>query len=243
MRDHFADATRARDAVIAGRLEDVRAPLQRLAQSPDARGLPSDWLPWFDDLRSEAARGARAPSLAAAAASVSALGATCGECHRTTRGGPDQTLTPEYNSRGARGLREKMARHRFAADELWVGLTGPAHQNWSTGASALMNINVPGLVTHRGHPAADDRPPSGEGDLQGTAHPDMPPQDAAELTNGRSAKTGDAPDTIDLDPELRALRELGARADRATVPAEKEQLFAEVIARCGACHAELGIRP
>jgi hypothetical protein len=239
MLDHFADATAARDAVIAGRLQDVRAPLDRLAVAPAARNLPDDWVPWFDEMRKVAARGAGATTLTAAAESIAALGATCGECHRTTVGGPKTVLAPEYNSAGARGLQEKMARHRFAADELWIGLTGPAHEAWSTGASALMNINVPGLVTHRGYPATDDRPPSGEGNLQGEPDPAMPPQGRDEDAEHDGPPSG----TVDLDPELRALRTLGTRADRASVAADKQQVFGEVIARCGACHAKLGVRP
>jgi cytochrome c553 len=238
MQDHFADATAARDAVIAGRLQDVLAPLERLAHAPDARDLPDDWQPWFDDMRKAAVRGARATTLVSAADSIAALGATCGECHRTTRGGPKEALAPEYYARGERGLPEKMARHRFAADELWFGLTGPVHQAWSAGASALMNINVPGLVTHRGDPATDDRRPSGDGTLQGEPDPNMPDQERDEPEHA-SAK----PDTVNLDPALRELRALGQRADRATIVVDEQQVFAEVIAKCGTCHARLGVRP
>lgn len=238
MLDHFADATDARDAVIGGKLEDVRAPLGRLADAPDARDLPSDWLPWFGEMRSAAARGARATTLIAAAESVAALGGTCGECHRTTRGGPKSFADAAYEPGGAQGLKEKMARHAFAADELWVGLTGPTHQAWSTGAAALMNINVPSLVDHRGDPAVTDRPPSGEGELQGSPDPAMPPQQPIGQA-GAQPEAG----TVNLDPELRALRELGARADRASTGPEKQRVFAEVIARCGTCHERLGVRP
>jgi cytochrome c553 len=239
MLGHFADATSARDAVIAGRLPDVRAPLARLAAARPSGDLPNDWVPWFDEMRAVAARGTHAASLDAAAKSVAELGATCGECHRTTHGGPAETSSPEYDPKGARGLEEKMARHRFAADELWVGLTAPAHGAWSTGASALMNINVPSLVTHRGDPAAEDRPPSGEGELQGEPDPEMPKQNQGESAERARSAAG----TVDLDPELRALRELGKRADRASIGADKQQVFADVIVRCGACHAKLGIRP
>lgn len=238
MLDHFADATAARDAVIAGRVAEVEAPLARLAAARVAGDLPDDWGPWFDEMRTVAARGARATTLSSAAESVAELGATCGDCHRTTHGGPAETLAPEYDPKGARGLREKMARHRFAADELWIGLTAPAHEAWSAGASALMNINVPSLVTHRGYPAAQDRRPSGEGELQGEPDPEMPGQD-----EGEQAERAQSAGTVDLDPELRALRELGKRADRASIGADKQQVFAEVIARCGACHAKLDIRP
>jgi cytochrome c553 len=236
MLDHFADATSARDAVIAGRLADVRAPLQRLAAT-ETRDLPDDWAPWFDEMRAVAARGARATTLGAAADSVAELGATCGECHRTTHGGPVLAEPPSYDPQGQKGLQEKMARHRFAADELWFGLTGPEHRAWSSGASALMNINVPSLVSTRGVPAAEDRAPGGQGELQGKPDPRMPDQDKAEQAERAPAPAG----TVDLDPELRALRELGQRADQASIGVDKKQVFAEVIARCGACHDKLQV--
>jgi cytochrome c553 len=234
MRDHFTDATAARDAVIAGRLEDVRAPLRRLAQSNE-ENMPADWLAWTDEMRGAAERGAQARTLAEAADAVAALGTVCGECHRTTRGGPHAVPDSGYKPHGERELAEKMARHDYAANALWVGLTGPEHVEWSHGAAALLNINVPSLVTHRGDPATKDRPPSGEGTLQGKVDPDLPDQDAET----DAAKRADA---IDLDAALRALRELGAQADRATIARDKQAVFAQIIARCGSCHARASAR-
>lgn len=235
MRDHFTDATAARDAVIAGRLEEVRAPLRRLAQSHE-ENMPADWLAWTDEMRRAAERGAQAKTLVEAADAVAALGTVCGECHRTTRGGPHAAADSGYEPHGERELAEKMARHDYAANALWVGLTGPEHVEWSHGAAALLNINVPSLVTHRGDPAIKDRPPSGQGTLQGTVDPDLPDQDADEAHAAKRA------DTIDLDAALRELRELGAQADRATIARDKQAVFAQLIARCGSCHARANAR-
>jgi cytochrome c553 len=236
MLSHFADATAARDAVIAGRLEDVRAPLLRIADPSREVDMPSDWTPWLAEMRAAAERGARAQTLAEAAEAVSALGTTCGDCHRTTHGGPrGEPPGPDYEPGGKHGLAEKMARHSYAADALWMGITGPVHQEWSDGCRALMNINVPGLVTHRGDPATTDRPASGDGALQGTADPRLPPQDARA-----SAAQTPGSGSVDLDPELRALRELGTQADRATIARDKQTVFSQLIARCGTCHARVG---
>ena len=238
MLGHFADATAARDMLIAGRLEDVRAPLLRLANESQAGDLNSDWVSWTSDMRDAAERGARARTLADAAAAVAELGTTCGECHRTTHGGPRELApAPPYEAHGEQGVAEKMTRHRYAADALWIGMIGPLHQEWANGASALMNINVPGLVTHRGDPATSDRAASGEGELQGTPDPRLPEQDA-----DRPAGSPASPGVVDLDPELRALRELGVQADRATIARDKQAVFAQLIARCGACHARVGVK-
>jgi hypothetical protein len=221
--------------VIAGRLEAVRAPLERLSRRPHGDPMPADWRPWVDEMQAEAARGAAARTLAGAAASVAALGASCGECHRTTRGGPDWSGDEQgYDHHDEGGLQEKMRRHKWSAEELWLGLTGPVHQAWSRGAAGLMNINVPSLVDHRGTPVPEERAPSGEGTVQGDPHPELPDQSAAP----RTAATG----TIDLDAALRDLRELGKRADKAEIPRDKQLVYGEIISRCGHCHASLGIR-
>ncbi len=260
MRHHFADATAARDAVIAGRLEDTRPPLRALAAAAPERVLPDDWVPWMMDMAAVAREGAQARTLDEAAAAVAMLGASCGDCHRTTHGGPrDPASTKaDYQPEGRTGLAEKMARHRFAADALWLGLTGPQHQAWARGAAALMNINVPSLVTAQGRPVVQDRAASGEGTLQGEADPrlpeqeqaqqqqqaeqDQPPQGQAEPSaQADQPKAPSAAGTIDLDAALRALRELGKQADQAKIASEKQAVFGKVIARCGDCHAALGI--
>jgi hypothetical protein len=232
MRDHFADATAARDGVIAGHLEFVRAPLLRLANRKEGEDTPSDWLSWIADMQAAAKRGSEAASIAEAAGSVAALGANCGECHRTTRGGVRHAAeTGGYEPHGAKGLAEKMARHQYAADELWLGLTGPSHTDWTQGAAALMNIQVPALVDLHGDPATQDRTAGGEGELEGSA------------TYTEPAPLGpSAANAIDLDAALRELRELGQAADQAKNPSEKQEIFAKVIVRCGSCHAKLGIQ-
>src|SRR4029077_2367140 len=90
-----------------------------------------------------------------------------------------------YDPQGQKGLEEKMARHQFAADELWLGLTGPSHEDWVEGAGALMNIQGPALATVRGTPATRDRQPTGTGELQGAStytEPETPEADQASET-------------------------------------------------------------
>src|SRR5262245_47680236 len=63
MRHHFEHATAARDAVIAGRLADVHAPLLALANQETSADVPNDWLPWLDEMKSTASKGAAAATL------------------------------------------------------------------------------------------------------------------------------------------------------------------------------------
>jgi outer membrane protein OmpA-like peptidoglycan-associated protein len=236
MQSDFAYATAARDAVIEGRMNRVQAPLLALAKSQLGSDMPSDWLPWLRDMQATAQQGASATTLGDAATSVATLANACGECHRTTGGGQHRAadVARSYEPEDKKGLVEKMARHQFSADALWMGLVGPDHKAWAAGAAALMNISVPGLVDLQGTPATGDRRPSGVGSLQGTVDPRLPDQEAASAR----AKRGN----IDLDVALRQLRELGTRADQAKTAHDKTQVFAELITRCGNCHAALGIR-
>ena len=52
MWHHFRDASQALDAVIAGDLEAVRAPMQRLSAAQPAADTPADWAPWLEDMTS-----------------------------------------------------------------------------------------------------------------------------------------------------------------------------------------------
>lgn len=232
MQVHFAYVTAARDAVIAGKLERVRPALLALATTPRTSDVPADWLPWLSELDATARQGAEAQSLEAAARSIAKLASDCGECHRATHGGQGSALhvAQRYDPEDRRGLDEKMARHQFSADALWLGLTGPEHQAWTSGAAALMNIQVPGVVDTHGKPASGERRASGEGSLEGS--------DARVDGQVEAAAPGGS---VDLDRALAALRELGSQADRARMPPEKQQVFAQLITRCGACHASLGI--
>lgn len=236
---HFHDATEALDAVIGGNLEAVRVPMRRLAEREYGEEVPDDWMPWVAEMQAEARRGAESADLDTAAKSVAALGTTCGECHRATRGGAEFTGDEAgYRHLRNTGLNEKMARHLWSAKELWLGLTGPVHQAWSRGAAALMNVDVPALVDHRGVPATTDEPPTGEGKLAGESGK----SEAREVPSG-SAPSTTASGAVDLDAAFRDLRVLGERADTATIAKEKEQVFGEIVSRCAGCHAELGIEP
>lgn len=236
MQLDFAYATLARDAVIAGHVDQVQVPLLALANSQARPDIPNDWLQWLQDMQATARHGASSTTLDQAASSVATLANACGECHRTTGGGQHNAadIARNYDPEDKQGLAEKMARHQFSADALWLGLVGPDHKAWAAGAAALMNISVPSLVDVHGTPAAEDRRPSGVGSLQGARDPRLPAQDQPAPSTGRA--------NVDLDASLRQLRELGTRADQAKTANDKTLVFAELITKCGNCHAALGVR-
>lgn len=233
MHDEFFDSQAARRSVIAGDLAAVRPALERLANRQYADELPLDWMPWIEDLQATARKGMEARSLGEAAVAVAALGQSCADCHSATKGGPgEEPASTKYDAAGATGLEERMARHLWSAEELWLGLIGPRHTSWSRGAAALMNITIPKLVTLKGAPATSDQRPTGEGRLADETSPAEPSHAGAVLT----------PEGANLDPALEELRALGQRADKAAIGLERQQIYAETIERCGTCHAHLGLK-
>jgi len=246
MWHHFWDASDAREAVINGDLDGAKRALGRLGSSARSAEIDESWGEWVEEVQGVAQQGAAAGTLEQAARAIAAVGSTCAECHRATGGGPTfGQERPAYEHRGKTGLAERMARHVYSEEELWLGMSGPVHPAWSRGAAALMNIEVPKLVTHKGESVNDDRAPTGDGEL---AAGEGEPQPAAEAAEGSGA-AGEAgaaaiePERVDLDVSLRELRELGKQADTTSVPKQQQALYAEVLSRCGNCHAHLGIKP
>ncbi len=144
MWHHFWDVAVARDAVIEGDIELARITLLRLARDTPEDSLPIDWERWVGDMRQEAQKAERAKGLRDMAGVLTAVSAQCAECHRTTRGGPAIKVDSiDYGQHRQRGLEGVMARHAWAADELWVGMTVPNYSSWIAGARALGEFPLP----------------------------------------------------------------------------------------------------
>ena len=134
MRDHASLAGAAQASVIAGDLAGAQAAGHRLAAlSPDT--TPERLEPGLPKLVLAARALADAPSLAAAGDAVGALGATCGSCHAATGGGPRADRDAVPSARFSEPA--EMARHRWAADWLWLGLIAPSDAAWARGVDAL----------------------------------------------------------------------------------------------------------
>jgi hypothetical protein len=137
MSQHFLITISARDSVIEGNLEALRQPLRALGAYQYPAVLPESWS-WSLARLQEAARvTAEASSLDAAAKGVATMGSVCGDCHLETSGRADLGLAPGAATGKPDTLSQRMHRHRWALDRMWVGLTGPSDDAWRTGAAAL----------------------------------------------------------------------------------------------------------
>ncbi|HKU38541.1 MAG TPA: hypothetical protein VJR89_10350 [Polyangiales bacterium] len=141
MGDHFAITSFARDAVIAGLLEPLRAPLRALADYHYEDVRSGGWMPWIAQLQSAARLTSDAATLDVAAMGVASMARVCGECHVATHGGPVLPPPPaaEEQRLAADTVSERMARHMLSAELLWEGLTAPSDAVWNAGAKALID--------------------------------------------------------------------------------------------------------
>ena len=142
MTDHFAITTFARDAVIAGLLEPLQAPLQALVhyRYEDVRAS-SAWMPWIAQLQTIAQSTSQATTLEVAALGVANMARVCGECHVAMHDGPvwAPAMAADEERREIDSVEERMGRHDWAARQLWKGLTGPSDGSWRAGAQALID--------------------------------------------------------------------------------------------------------
>jgi hypothetical protein len=136
MREHFADVAAARDAVIQGDIEGVRAPLSRIAAAEYGEDLPWDWRQWVGEMQNSAGGYAEVSDILAAANAVAALTESCADCHRTTLGGP--AIPAEHQPPHEHNVQGEMQRHAWGVEQLWLGLTAPSHEAWARGAAAIM---------------------------------------------------------------------------------------------------------
>jgi cytochrome c553 len=176
MKQHFVIAAWARDSLIDGALEAVRAPLRALSDY-GYETFPLAWMGGIARLQASARQTANAESLEAAASGIATLAGICGRCHldqgHVLPLGSVQIAaeTPQPD-----GITTRMSRHAWAVERLWAGLVAPSDESWRAGAAALEHA-----------PLRTPKPNS-------TAPHDFA-RDFAELrTLGARARNEDAPD-------------------------------------------------
>ena len=235
MWHHFWDIADARDAVIAGRLDLVAAPLQRIVDTKyGVDELPQDWIPWVEEMQAQAKLGIEAKTLGAAATAVASVAQACGDCHRSTRGGPEiENDLKAFDAHGRTGLKGAMAQHVWAAEQLWLGMTAPHHQSWAAGAQALASTPLP--------PAKDDNDESEAADEEDGTADDPPAETAPTSAAVPAAQPTGEPIDADMHAKLEAVRSMGDAALAAGQPAQMAHVYGELIARCGACHASMHV--
>ena len=149
MRNHWTQATAARDSVIHGDLAGARLMGASLSerQAPDT--IPRKSRPLYAKMQVAALALSEATELQQAGAAVGALGLTCGECHSFTGGGPLHVALPDPPPMSG-PLPSDMALHQYSVDMLWLGLVADYPAAWKRGAEALANStfdhNQPGRL-------------------------------------------------------------------------------------------------
>jgi mono/diheme cytochrome c family protein len=145
MADHYVIATYARDCVIAGDVEALRAPLQTLADYQYTGVAPGGWVRGIAELQEAARLTAQADSIDTAAAGVATMGRICGACHQS--GGKGPTPPPAQLQRSydeePDSLQQRMGRHMMGAQQLWDGLTMPSTAAWRAGSYAIGHAPEP----------------------------------------------------------------------------------------------------
>jgi len=138
MTEHFVIATLARDAVIKGKLTELRGPLRALADYRYTDVALGGWTEQIAQLQQAARLTSEAKTLEQAATGVAAMARVCGACHVAGGRGPADIESPrEHKAPKADDLAIRMYRHMWAADRMWTGLTTPSDDAWLAGAAAL----------------------------------------------------------------------------------------------------------
>jgi mono/diheme cytochrome c family protein len=135
MADHFEDARKIKDAVIAGELLDLRAPARRLAERADP--VPASWRPFVAGNVELARAALAADDLDAAARAAGALAGNCGECHAAVGAGPRAPDPGAPPPSAPHDTARHMLRHQWAADQMWEALVSRSDDAWRAGAAAL----------------------------------------------------------------------------------------------------------
>lgn len=135
MDGHFSHGVAARDAVMSGDLVAVQSAARWLAEHKAPAEVPESWRPHVSEMRTAAQRAADAEDLAVAGEAVASMANTCGSCHAAHRAAMDVTV-PEPPAPGE-GVGPHMARHQWAAVQMWMGLVGPSDGAWTKGAEGL----------------------------------------------------------------------------------------------------------
>jgi cytochrome c553 len=152
MHGHLSRVRAMKAFVIAGQLDGLREPAVWLAEHDTAPGLPVDWIPYVVEMRRYAREAASARHLVFAAASVSEMARTCGDCHRA--GGISITFGDEIRPPNNGGsVRAQMQRHLWAADRMWEALIGPSDSAWdeATGVLAEVQLTASDIGAAAGH--------------------------------------------------------------------------------------------
>jgi cytochrome c553 len=140
MERHYSTVILAHDALLKGDLEAFRSQLARVPEQGLPDGAPPAWTPLHDRLLSAARDAASASDLEQAASGLASVALACGTCHQALETSPLYPAPAPDD--GANALQAAMMDHKWAAERLWEGVTGPWDNAWERGAEALASGDV-----------------------------------------------------------------------------------------------------
>lgn len=135
MHQDLLRAAAIREAVIAGELDDTRAPARWLVEQ--SLPVPDDWRPHVAAMQAAAREVLDASDIKTAAAATGRLARQCGACHRSVGARHDMSFPPAPPP--GTDPKHAMQLHQWAAERLYQGLISNNDDAWSAGASALAN--------------------------------------------------------------------------------------------------------
>ena len=118
MERHDAEATAMRTALIDGNLDGLRQAAAELDRRLPIHGMPDGLVARQAELKSIAGRLAKATTIEVAAGATGELAVACGSCHAQVGILPP----PRSDEPNGETWESAMARHSWAADEMWTGL-------------------------------------------------------------------------------------------------------------------------
>lgn len=135
MSRHADEAGTLEVAIVEGDLASARPPAAWLNGHPAMDGLGPETEVFVASMRESAGAILAATSLEAAAVELGRMGAACGACHMAT----ETEIVPEWDdyAPSSMDIQTHMARHSWAVDRLWEGLTIPSDEAWERGAEIL----------------------------------------------------------------------------------------------------------
>jgi mono/diheme cytochrome c family protein len=132
MSQNFNQGTAARDAVVAGKLDDARGDLKELAERTDPTLIGRQGEPFLQNLKATASAGASSQSAVDLGTSVGKLGAACGACHASF----EVPLSP-VTAKPPEGWAGHAKTGSWMVDAMWTAMLANADVAWTEGASVL----------------------------------------------------------------------------------------------------------
>ena len=230
---HFWIIRQAVNAVIEGDLNKTQALLAQMADGDFGEEMQPDWTVWVGEMQDEAVVAGRTQGLDRVAERVAAIATRCADCHRMASGGPEQLSQSKLEQMAHVKSSTKPANenHRWAVDELWIGMTIPLHQAWVSGARELIDSPL-----HKSPPAEDEAAEEANA-KKPPPSPAKPPPSTFDLLDSAAA--------VDVRPRAKSgeagvveLARVGERLLKEGQPLPMAKAFGNYIARCSGCHSE-----